>query len=118
MLETLGEHDYGRRIERRPGQKEDRFEHMLGSRGDGRARSMAAPGSNAGRAFMESPAATAPVPGAPAQPPRRGLAGVSPPRVDVDGALAKRVATLESEVASLRAEIEELRDLLTTPAAN
>ena len=111
VLETLGERDYARRLERRPGQKEDRFEHTLGSRG----------GDGAAPAFMAAPASTAaPVPGAPAQPPAPGPApaSVAPPRVDVDGALAKRVDVLESEVASLRAELEELRDLLTTPAAH
>ena len=122
VLETLGERDYARRLERRPGQKEDRFEHTLGSRGDGAApASMAGPASMAAPASMASPASTAaPVPGAPAQPPapEPAPASVAPPRVDVDGALAKRVDVLESEVASLRAELEELRDLLTTPAAH
>ena len=32
VLETLGERGYARRLERRPGQKEDRFEHLLGPR--------------------------------------------------------------------------------------
>jgi len=31
VLETLAERGYARRLERRPGQKEDRFEHLLGS---------------------------------------------------------------------------------------
>ncbi len=30
LLESLGERGYARRLERRPGQKEDRFEHLLG----------------------------------------------------------------------------------------
>jgi uncharacterized protein len=30
VLETLAERGYARRLERRPGQKEDRFEHLLG----------------------------------------------------------------------------------------
>ena len=110
VLETLGERDYARRLERRPGQKEDRFEHTLGSRG----------GDGAAPASTAAPVPGAPVPGAPAQPPAPGPApaSVAPPRVDADGALAKRVDVLESEVASLRAELEELRDLLTTPAAH
>jgi uncharacterized protein YceH (UPF0502 family) len=32
VLETLTARGYARRLERRPGQKEDRFEHLLGSR--------------------------------------------------------------------------------------
>jgi hypothetical protein len=117
VLETLGERDYARRLERRPGQKEDRFEHTLGSRGgDG-----AVPASTAAPVAA---AATQPPPGptpaAALQPPAPGSApaSIAPPRVDVDGALAERVDMLESEVASLRAELEELRDLLTTPAAH
>ncbi|MGA8716725.1 MAG: DUF480 domain-containing protein, partial [Solirubrobacteraceae bacterium] len=34
VLSALGEHDYVRRIGRRPGQKEDRFEHLLGPKGE------------------------------------------------------------------------------------
>jgi uncharacterized protein YceH (UPF0502 family) len=30
VLETLVDRGYARRLERRPGQKEDRFEHLLG----------------------------------------------------------------------------------------
>jgi hypothetical protein len=42
----------------------------------------------------------------------------APPRVDVDGALGERIRALESEVASLRADLEELRDVVTAPAAH
>ncbi|HJS93535.1 MAG TPA: DUF480 domain-containing protein, partial [Solirubrobacteraceae bacterium] len=35
VLDTLSERDYVRRIGRRPGQKEDRFEHLLGGTGGG-----------------------------------------------------------------------------------
>ena len=37
VLGTLIERGYARRIGRRPGQKEDRFEQLLGGAGDGRA---------------------------------------------------------------------------------
>ena len=37
VLTDLAERDYARRIGRRPGQKEDRFEHLLGSRVEGPA---------------------------------------------------------------------------------
>jgi uncharacterized protein len=36
-LRTLVERGYARRLDRRPGQKEDRFEHLLGSRADDQA---------------------------------------------------------------------------------
>jgi uncharacterized protein len=116
VLTALGERDYARRLARRPGQKEDRFEHLLGPRADREAPAVASTPAPVGpqadsRAPVEpqasSPAAsTTPSPAA------------APPEVDVDGALGKRIATLESEVASLRAELDELRDLLTTPAAH
>jgi uncharacterized protein YceH (UPF0502 family) len=35
VLSELGEKGYARRMERRPGQKEDRFEHLLGGGGGG-----------------------------------------------------------------------------------
>ena len=100
MLTALGERDYARRLERRPGQKEDRFEHLLGGRRDGEA--SAPPPAPA--AYAQTEPAPPPVPAA--------------PRVDVDGALAQRIEVLESEVASLRAELDELRELLTAPAAH
>ena len=101
VLTALGERDYARRLERRPGQKEDRFEHLLGGRRDGEA---SAPPPAPGAAYAQTEPAPPPVPAA--------------PRVDVDGALAQRIEVLESEVASLRAELDELRELLTAPAAH
>ena len=41
VLETLVERGYARRLDRRPGQKEDRFEHLLGPRVDSEAVSAA-----------------------------------------------------------------------------
>ena len=113
ILTALGERDYARRIGRRPGQKEDRFEHLLGPRGD--AQASAARPAEAPVAAETAPAAPAPAPSyAQTTPPP---AAASPP-VAVDGALAERIEALESEVASLRAEVDELRDLLTAPAAH
>ena len=43
VLTDLAERDYARRIGRRPGQKEDRFEHLLGSRSEGQAPAPAQP---------------------------------------------------------------------------
>jgi uncharacterized protein len=125
VLIALGERDYARRLGRQPGQKEDRFEHLLGPRGEAQAASPA-------------PAHPAPVQHRPA-PPAPEFEGTPPPARErpafldsqsgsvpgqtahpsqVDGGLADRVAALEAEVASLRAELAELRDELTTPAAN
>jgi uncharacterized protein YceH (UPF0502 family) len=132
VLSALGEHDYVRRIGRRPGQKEDRFEHLLGPKGEAGA-SERAPTS---APPMTAPPMTAPPSSAPdtsASPISAQPAPTTPPfvptqaqppqRVDSDGArandvLAERVEALESEVASLRADLDELRDLLTEPATH
>lgn len=88
VLSLLAERGYGRRLERRPGQKEDRFEQLLGGESEpaGEGGGERGPGSEgAGE-------------GAPA--------GEDAPS-DLD--LAHRVAALEAGVASLRAELAELR---------
>jgi uncharacterized protein len=79
VLDVLVERGYARRLERRPGQKEDRFEHLLG-------------GESPASGFVQSPAPAA----VPAQQSR-------------DGQLEQRLASLEAEVASLRAEVTALR---------
>jgi uncharacterized protein len=81
VLETLAERGYATRLERRPGQKEDRFEHLLGPQ------QVAEP-------------ATAP---ATAIQPRADQAAVS-------GGLEARVEALEAEVGELREQLEALRD--------
>lgn len=80
VLSELGERGYARRLERRPGQKEDRFEHLFGTGGGGdRAADVVEPVT-------------------------------AEPRAAEDGqALMARVTALESEVARLRAELDELQ---------
>jgi uncharacterized protein len=97
ILQVLTERDYVRRIGRRPGQKEDRFEHLLGGAGGGEAVTA-----------VDAPAA-APLQATPA-PAAAPLAAQSPPASE-NGGLADRVAALEAEVATLRSELEELREL-------
>ena len=79
QLDVLIERGYARRLERRPGQKEDRFEQLLGGASD-------------------EPSATMP-------PEARVPAAVSESR---DGDLDARVAALEAEVAALRAQLAAL----------
>jgi hypothetical protein len=112
ILTALGERDYVRRIGRRPGQKEDRFEHLLGPQAES-VESAPAPGPAAETAPVATPpvASTAPAATSPAPAP------VHQPS-HLNGNLADRVAALEAEVASLREELDELRDQLTMPAAN
>ena len=113
VLGALSEREYARRIGRRPGQKEDRFEQLLGGVGGTETGTSVAP--------AQAPSlAPAPAPSlAPAPAPSFARAAVTASATtDGDGALAERVAALEDEVASLRAELDELRDLLTTPTAH
>jgi uncharacterized protein len=134
VLTALGGREYARRIGRRPGQKEDRFEHLLGPHTDGEVAAVAsapAPGevyTSASAPGERQPSAPAPGERQPSAPspvePRPSVLAPptaqppAPPAVDVDGALAERIEALESEVTSLRAELDELRDLLTAPAAD
>jgi len=87
VIGVLTDRGYVRRIGRRPGQKEDRFEHLLGG------------GDRTEMPVSVVPAVPVPVPAS---------AVVQPASAD-NGGLAERVAALEAEVASLRAELEELR---------
>ena len=86
IVGVLTERDYIRRIGRRPGQKEDRFEHLLGG-----------VGGTSGEPLGGYEGFVAPAPPSPA--------------TTGNGDLAARVASLEAEVASLRAELEELRQI-------
>ncbi len=107
LLGVLSERGYARRIGRRPGQKEDRFEHLLGGAGGAESALPApAPASAPGPSL-----APAPTPSLAPAPPVGTSAAPPAPTPDGNGALAERVAALEDEVASLRAELEELRSL-------
>jgi uncharacterized protein len=92
VLAVLTERGYVRRLGRRPGQKEDRFEQLLGGGGQEDA-----PGGDA-----------APVPLASAPPVAAPPVAAAPVAVR-DGDLESRVAALEAEVATLRAELARLR---------
>jgi uncharacterized protein len=134
VLDSLSEHGYVRRIDRRPGQKEDRFMHLLGGESGESADTTATPSAvasappagaappdassrGASPAAAPSPAAAAaaagpqaaPPPAAPAPAPGTPSFTAPAPSGGPDGALERRVAALESEVAALRAELAELR---------
>jgi uncharacterized protein YceH (UPF0502 family) len=87
VLDTLTERRYARSLGRRPGQKEDRVEHLLGPH----AEAEPAPGD------------TEDV--------------VSPTPAEAADGLEARVQALEAEVADLRAQLAELRDEGRVPAA-
>jgi uncharacterized protein len=102
---VLIERGYVRRIGRRPGQKEDRFEQLLG-----------------GAPELEGVASSSAAHGLPASPAAQGLparatspAGADDPPLQQAGAddgLLQRIQALEAEVAALRAELAQLVDEL------
>ena len=114
VLSVLADRGYVRRLGRRPGQKEDRFEQLLGGAGAqanaGEIVSAAAP-----TVLAQTPPATAATPhraaaaptGAAPTPPALTPTAATQPRADGD--LEARVRALEADVAALRAELARLR---------
>jgi uncharacterized protein len=92
VLDTLAEHGYAVRLERRPGQKEDRFLQLLG-----------------GTSYLP-PSSAQVVSAAPTHSPGSSLQALTT-QSPVPADLAERVTLLEAEVASLRAELAALRRL-------
>jgi uncharacterized protein YceH (UPF0502 family) len=86
-LDGLTERELVARLERRPGQKEERYAHRLGED----APAAIVPAAEAPRAPVPAPAA---------------LPAARPPADD------GRLARIEQELAELRAEVAELRDAL------
>jgi uncharacterized protein YceH (UPF0502 family) len=123
VLGELGQLGYATRLERRPGQKEDRYAQLLGGAGDEPAAAPVAAATPVGPATplgsatpsfdRPAPAADAPSPtpmplrAVPA--PEPAPPAPAPPAADVAD-LQARVAALEDDLAQLRAQ---LGDLLT-----
>jgi uncharacterized protein YceH (UPF0502 family) len=116
VLAQLGEHGYARALPRRPGQKEVRFEHLLGETEedsedagptDTGSTSESGPG---GRVAARVPDENMPGEGQPGEgEPGEGEPGERVPASSAAGGLETRVATLEAEVERLRTELGELR---------
>jgi uncharacterized protein YceH (UPF0502 family) len=107
VLAQLAEKGYVRRLGRRPGQKEDRFEQLLGGGSEGTTGGGL---DGAGTAAGDGSPAAAPAAGSP-QAPAAADSDVPPAMVNRDG-LLDRIEALEGEVAGLRAELRALRELL------
>jgi hypothetical protein len=115
VLAELGERGYARRLARRPGQKEDRYEQLLGGDGD------ATPGALASEPVPAPAAPASPAASPGARPVSAAAAASSPEAAPALGAgpasspepsLEPRVAALEAQVQRLRAQLDELRDRL------
>jgi hypothetical protein len=96
VLNTLIERGYARCLGRRPGQKEDRFEQLLGGADGAPAEAPSTP--------AEAPSTLAEAPSEPAL-----ATTTSSERFPPRDSLAARVAALEGEVARLKAELDALR---------
>jgi uncharacterized protein YceH (UPF0502 family) len=125
VLGELGELGYATRLERRPGQKEDRYAQLLGGAGDpavapavaatpvgaptsvGASTPVAAPTPSFDQSAPTADTESPPTPLRAAPPP--APVPVAPPAADVAD-LQARVAALEDDLAQLRAQ---LGDLLT-----
>jgi uncharacterized protein YceH (UPF0502 family) len=90
-LEALIDRGYAVRLARRPGQKEERYEHRLGGGPD----AFEGPLAQAHAAPTPTEAAPAPAPASTEAP--------------ANGELAERVAALEQQVEALRSELAALR---------
>jgi len=117
VLDVLIERGYARRLGRRPGQKEDRFEQLLGggSEGAGAAEPELASGPApdvraSGPRELDAQAPDARAPDAQAPDARSPDAPSPVTPAPGDGRdLASRVEALEHELATLRTELEQLR---------
>ncbi len=101
VLGELAERGYARRLPRRPGQKEDRFEHLLGGDGSEEEEGASAPADDAAQIVEPAPAVAAVLDESP------GDGGG--PRPVSQAALEARVSALEAEVRLLRAALDQLR---------
>lgn len=93
-LERLLQREMVVRHSRRPGQKEDRYEHVLGGAG-----------AEEGGAVASAAPSVSPEPAAPIPPPSSPAA--SPPTAE-----AERLDRIERELTALRAELASLREAL------
>ncbi|MEM7092248.1 MAG: YceH family protein [Actinomycetota bacterium] len=109
-LESLAGRSLARQLGRQPGQKEARWEHLLG---DGSEPIAAAVSPGASSATSPSPTSVSPAAapadstGSPSPPPSPSVGAGGP-----DQDLVERVATLEGELATLRAQLHRLADQL------
>jgi len=111
VIAALADRGYVRRLGRRPGQKEDRFEQLLGAAGasaDG-GEAIGSPVSAPYPATPTPPTHAPPTHAPPAYAPAPASAPPASAPASPDGDLESRVSALEADVAALRAELARLR---------
>lgn len=91
VLAELIDHGYVQRVGRRPGQKEDRFEQLLGAHGE-----PTSDGEPAVGVASSAPAAA------------DGRSAAAPAGIRLTSSLAERVSSLEEELAAMRTELSAL----------
>lgn len=112
VLGKLIDRGHVARLERRPGQKEERYVQLLGGEHDADADDVG-PVQAATAPPVAADVPAPPPEGAPPTPAPAPAAAAAPPARDEDArivALEGRVATLEGELATLRAELRALAD--------
>ncbi len=109
VLADLSQRGYALRLDRRPGQKEDRFIHLFAAEADSDGATAANGGQATPGAWSHQAASSAAAVGGGSSVDEPG-AGTPVSEQGTDGALAERVAALEAAVASVRAELQELRE--------
>jgi uncharacterized protein len=108
VLEELVQAGYARRLARRPGHKEDRFEHLLGSTEHAEPLPAATNSASSGARDGVPPAEV----GGEAQSPEPRATDLADRVGALEAEIASIRAELEAELASVRAELERLRDQL------
>ena len=109
VLESLSDRGFARRLQRRPGHKEDRYEQLLGGGGAGGEDGAGVVASDSGNGAPGYPTASAaPAFERPAAAPAAAAApaGAAAPAA---AALERRVEALEAALGELREELAELR---------
>jgi uncharacterized protein len=108
VLGELGDRGYARSLGRRPGQKEDRFEQLLGvGEGGGGGPDNAALQTERGRLSPDTGD------NLPLSQPSGGSGLSARTPAPADDGLAARVAALEAALAEVREELADLRELLS-----
>lgn len=100
-LDALISRELVERLQRRPGQKEERYRQLLGGEIDESEAAATGPGDSADPGISPAEAAA-----------HRPAPAAEPLPVPVDTPETERIEKLEREVGELRAELNDLRDQL------